>query len=145
MRIDHTTAQAIRHTAHCLLGCGIGEVLGMFIAASLGWDPMARVLLAVSLAFLFGYSFTYWGVRKHASSTREAIRTTLATDTISIATMELVANGIEIAIPGALMVMPSDPRFWWSLAIAMAIAFVVTVPVNRYMISRNPHVHHHHH
>lgn len=145
MKIDHTTAQAIRHTAHCLLGCGIGEVLGMFIAASLGWHAVGRVSLAVGLAFLFGYLFTYWGVRKHAKSTKDAIKTTLATDTISIATMEIVANGIEIAIPGALMVTPADPRFWWSLVVAMSIAFVVTVPVNRYMISRNPHAHHHHH
>lgn len=117
----------------------------MFIAASLGWDAFGRVALAVSLAFLFGYLFTYWGVRKHAASTKDAIRTTLATDTVSIATMEIVANGIEFAIPGALMVMPSDPRFWWSLAVAMGVAFVVTVPVNRYMISRKPHAHHHHH
>lgn len=141
--MDVTTQQAVRHTLHCLLGCGLGEVLGMFIAANLGWDPLGRVALAVALAFVFGYMFTYWGVRKHAASTKEAIRTTLATDTVSIATMELVANAMEFLIPGALMVHPTDPKFWWSLAVSMSIAFVVTVPVNRFLISKQPHNHHH--
>lgn len=145
MTIDHTTAQAIRHTVHCLIGCGIGEVLGMYIAAMLGWHGVDRILLAVGLAFLFGYSLTYWSVRKHAKSTSEAVRTTLATDTVSIATMETVANVIAFATPGALMAMPHDPHFWVSLTIAMGIAFIVTVPVNRYLISRDPHAHHHHH
>ncbi len=136
---------AIRHTAHCLVGCGIGEVAGMVIGASLGWEPMARIALAVGLAFLFGYSLTYWSVRKHAKSTGEAVRTTLATDTVSIATMEFVANLIEYVIPGALMVGVLDPKFWYSLSVAMGIAFIVTVPVNRYLISRNPEAHHGHH
>ena len=147
MQIDSTTKQAIQHTYHCLIGCGIGEVLGMVIATALGWEPYQKVRLAVGLAFVFGYALTYFGVRKHSSSTSEAIRTTLATDTVSIATMEVVANTMEFILPGALMVGLTSPVFWYSLAISMTIAFVVTVPVNRYMISRNPHIHsgHTHH
>lgn len=145
MRLDNTTRQAVQHTVHCLIGCGIGEVLGMFIGAMLGWDAIGRISLAIGLAFLFGYSLTYWGVRKHASSTREAIKTTLATDTVSITTMEIVANVTELLLPGAISSHPTDLSFWWSLAIAMGIAFVITVPVNRFMISKNPGQHMHHH
>lgn len=143
MAIDQKTQQAIRHTTHCLIGCGIGEVLGMLIAATFGWHRIGRLSLAIILAFLFGYSLTYRGVRKHTETSIEAIKITFATDTVSITTMELIDNTIEFIIPNALLVTATTFRFWWGLALSLSIAFIVTVPVNRYMISRNPHQHHH--
>jgi hypothetical protein len=142
MTLDALTKNAIRHTYHCLIGCGIGEVVGMFIAASLGWDKIGRLSLAIILAFAFGYGLTYRGVRKEAKTAREAMQITVATDTVSIATMEVVDNTVEFLIPNALMVTPMQPRFWWGLAVSLLIAFVVTVPVNRYMMSRGSHHHH---
>jgi len=142
MVIDSTTRQAVRHTLHCLIGCGLGEITGMLIAAGLGWPRFGQLALAIVLAFLFGYSLTYYGVRRHAASRREAFKITAATDTVSIGVMELVDNAIELIIPNALLVMPDSPRFWWGLVLALAVAFVVTVPVNRLLISRNPHTHH---
>ena len=141
--IDATTKQAVRHTIHCLIGCGIGEIVGMLIAAALGWSRVGRLALAIVLAFSFGYYLTYRGVRKHTKTTQEAIKITAATDTASIATMEAVDNTMEFLIPNALMVTPNEPRFWWGLAVSLTIAFILTVPVNRYLISRNPHSHHH--
>ena len=143
MKLDHATKQAIRHTFHCLIGCGIGEVLGMVIAASLGWDKVGRIVLAVILAFTFGYLLTYIGVRKHTETASEAVKITLATDTLSIATMEFVANLVELLIPAALLASVVDPVFWYSLLIAMSVAFIITVPVNRFLISRQLHAHHH--
>ncbi|MGF7228735.1 MAG: DUF4396 domain-containing protein [Candidatus Saccharibacteria bacterium] len=143
MKIDNKTLQAVKHTTHCLIGCGIGEVLGMLIASGLGWHRLGRLSLAIMLAFLFGYSLTYRGVRKHTATAGEAISVTLATDTISIATMELVDNTIEFIIPNALLVTASSFRFWWGLALSLLIAFVVTVPVNRYMMGRSTQHHHH--
>ncbi|HEX3568937.1 MAG TPA: DUF4396 domain-containing protein [Candidatus Saccharimonadales bacterium] len=142
MAIDEKTKQAIRHTMHCLIGCGIGEILGMIIASLLGWHRVGRLSLAIILAFATGYTLTYRGVRKHTQTPREAIRITAATDTVSIATMEIVDNTIEFIIPNALMVTISQARFWWGLALSLAIAFVLTVPVNRYMISHGHHQHH---
>jgi Domain of unknown function (DUF4396) len=140
---DNVTKQAIKHTTHCLIGCGIGEIVGMLIASALGWQRVGRFPLAIVLAFAFGYALTYRGVRKQVQSSKEAIRVTAATDTVSIATMEVVDNTIEFIIPNALLVTAAQPRFWWGLALSLAIAFVITVPVNRYMISRNPHRHMH--
>ncbi|MCA9335194.1 DUF4396 domain-containing protein [Candidatus Saccharibacteria bacterium] len=145
MKIDTHTRHAIQHTFHCLIGCGIGEVTGMTIAALLGWGSVGRISLAVFLAFCFGYGLTYFGVRKQTATSGEAIRITLATDTISITTMEIVDNAVEFMIPNALMVQVTSPIFWSSLAISLAIAFVVTVPVNRYMMKRQSHGHHMHH
>jgi len=143
MNVDKLTRQATEHTLHCLIGCGIGEILGMVIASLLGWHRVGRLSLAIILAFVIGYSLTYRGVRKHVSTSKEAIKITAATDTVSIATMELVDNTIEFLIPNALLVTVAQPRFWWGLALSLAIAFVITVPVNRYMMSRGSHQHHH--
>jgi hypothetical protein len=143
MKVDDLTKQAIKHTVHCLIGCGIGEILGMLIASALGWHRLGRLPLAIVLAFVFGYSLTYYGVRKQVKSSKEAIKITAATDTVSIATMEVVDNTIEFIIPNALLVTATQARFWWGLALSLGIAFIITVPVNRYMISRNPHQHMH--
>lgn len=140
---DSITRQAIQHTTHCLIGCGIGEITGMFIAAAFGWSRLGRLSMAIILAFAFGYYLTYRGVRKHTQTAEEAIKITAATDTVSIATMEIVDNTMEFLIPNALMVTPTMPRFWWGLAVSLTVAFILTVPVNRFMIARNPHQHHH--
>ena len=142
INIDERTHHAIKHTLHCLLGCGIGEILGMLIAASFGWHRVERVILAIILSFAFGYLLTYRGVRKQTKTDSEAIKITMATDTISIGSMELVDNFIEFLIPNALVVTATSARFWWGLALALLVAFIITVPVNRYMMGRGSHLHH---
>jgi len=116
----------------------------MLIASALGWHRFGRLTLAIALAFLFGYGLTYRGVRRQALTSKEAVKITLATDTVSITSMEIVDNTIEWLIPNALMVSASSARFWWGLALSLTIAFVLTVPVNRYMMSKSPHPHGHH-
>src|SRR5665213_3434864 len=142
MKLDSRTRHAIKHTTHCLIGCGIGEILGMLIASEFGWHRIGRLSLAVVLAFFFGYLLTYRGVRKQTSSSIEAIKITTATDTVSIVSMEIVDNVIEFIIPNALLVTASSARFWWGLALSLSIAFIITVPVNRLMSGSHPsHVH----
>jgi len=142
MKFDSLTRQAIIHTRHCLTGCAIGEVLGMVIASSLHWHRLERVILATILAFFFGYLLTFRGVRRRSKNLQEATKIVLATDTISITSMEIVDNFIEYLIPKALTVTALTFRFWWGLALSLAVAFVVTVPVNRLMISRGAHHRH---
>ncbi len=136
MTIDIKTRHAIKHTVHCLIGCGIGEILGMLIASFLGWHRIGRLPLAIALSFFFGYLITYNGVRKETKTSKEALKITLATDTVSITSMELVDNTIEFIIPNALLVSAASPRFWWGLALSLTIAFFITVPVNRYIMTR---------
>jgi hypothetical protein len=144
MSVDTQTKHAIEHTVHCLIGCGIGEIVGMLIASFFGWHRIGRLSLAIILAFSFGFYLTYRGVRKDNKTAKEAIKITVATDTVSITTMELVDNTIELIIPNALLVTATQFRFWWGLALSLSIAFIITVPVNRYMISMNPLQQHHH-
>ncbi|SDN25337.1 protein of unknown function [Lentzea albidocapillata subsp. violacea] len=140
--MDHTGAQssltklAVSATLHCLTGCAIGEVLGMVIGTALGWSNLATIALAVGLAFVFGYALTIRPVLKSGLPLRTAIRVALAADTVSIAVMEIVDNGVMLAVPGAMEAGVASWLFWVSLAFALAVAFVVTVPVNRWLISR---------
>ena len=127
---------ALSATLHCLTGCAIGEVLGLAIATALGWHDLPSILLAIVLAFAFGYGLTMRPLLAGGMAFRQAVRTALAADTTSIVTMELVDNAILLLIPGAMAAGLTDALFWGSLAVSLAIAFVVTLPVNRWLIAR---------
>ncbi|MFI9238621.1 DUF4396 domain-containing protein [Streptomyces sp. NPDC053079] len=138
---------AARATAHCLTGCAIGEILGMAVGTALAWGNAPTMALAVVLAFLFGYSFTLYAVRGAGLGPKAAVRVALAADTVSIALMELVDNGIIALVPGALDAHLTDALFWYALLGGFAVAFVVTTPVNKWMIGRGKghavaHTHH---
>jgi hypothetical protein len=133
---DGSWSTAVAATLHCLTGCAIGEVLGLVIATALGWGNVASIWLAVVLAFVFGYGLTMRSVLGHGLSLRQAIAIALAADTVSILTMEIVDNAFIVAVPGAMEAGLADALFWTSLAASLAIAFALTVPVNRWMIAR---------
>ncbi|MFG2140690.1 DUF4396 domain-containing protein [Streptomyces sp. NPDC048650] len=138
---DHSGATAgwttaARATLHCLTGCAIGEVLGMVIGTALGWHNAPTTILAIILAFAFGYALTLRGVLKAGVGFRTAFRIALAADTLSIAVMELIDNGVIALWPGAMDAQLSDVLFWGTLAASLALAFVVTTPVNKWLIGR---------
>ena len=139
----HTTAEgraltrlAVSATLHCLTGCAIGEVLGMVIGTALGWSDLRTVALAVLLAFLFGYAFTIGPVLRSGLRLSAAVPVALAADTVSITVMEVVDNAVMLLVPGAMDAGLGSWLFWGALAFALAVAFVVTVPVNRWLIAR---------
>ncbi|MFA5003805.1 MAG: DUF4396 domain-containing protein [Candidatus Saccharimonadales bacterium] len=141
--LDTPTKHAIQHTTHCLVGCGIGETLGSAIGAQLMWPNIWQTVLAVVLAFAFGYGLTFRGARKMGMNSRESGRTALRTDTISITSMEIIDNTLEWLIPGAMNALVASWLFWWSMAVSLAVAFIITVPVNRYVMLRSgAHMHH---
>ena len=147
--MDSSWRTAITATRHCLTGCAIGEVLGMVIATAAGWGNAASIAISVVLAFFFGYLLTFLGVRRSGLPLAAAVRVALAADTVSILVMEIVDNALLLAWPAAMDAGLADLLFWGSLAIALAVAFVVTVPVNRAMIARGlghakVHAHHDH-
>jgi membrane protein implicated in regulation of membrane protease activity len=65
-----------------------------------------------------------------------AVRVALAADTVSIAVMELIDNTVMVAVPGAMDAGLSQGPFWLSLAGSLALAFLLTTPVNRWLMSR---------
>ncbi len=140
---------AVRATVHCLLGCGIGEVLGMVIGTAFGWHAAATVVLSVALAFVFGYLLAIRPLVSSGMTVREAMPVVLAAETLSITTMEVVDNLLMLVIPGAMDAGLASARFWLALAASLGIAFVLTVPVNHWLIARGrghalTHAHHAH-
>jgi hypothetical protein len=143
-----TWRAAAQATLHCLTGCAIGEVLGMVLGTALGLPNPAVIVLSVVLAFVFGYTLTMRGVLRAGVDARTAFRVALAADTVSIAVMEVVDNTVVVGVPGAMDAGLGDALFWGSLALSLVIAFVVTTPVNRWMIGRglgHAVVHEYHH
>ena len=127
---------AAQATLHCLTGCAIGEVLGMVIGTAAGLPSTTTVILSVGLAFAFGYGLTMRGVRRAGVGLRSAFLVALAADTVSVAVMELLDNAVMLAVPGAIAAGLDSTLFWVSLAGSLAVAFVLTTPVNRFMIGR---------
>jgi Domain of unknown function (DUF4396) len=142
------TRTAVSATLHCLTGCAIGEIAGMALATWWGWGNAGSIVLSTVLAFAFGYSLAMRPVLAAGVGLRGALGVALAADTVSIAVMELADNGFMLAVPGALDAGLDDALFWGSLAASLAVAFVVTVPVNRALIARGKghavaHAYHH--
>ncbi|MEV5973571.1 DUF4396 domain-containing protein [Streptomyces sp. NPDC051921] len=141
-------AMAAQATLHCLTGCAIGEVLGMIIGTALGWGNLPTMALAIVLAFFFGYALTLRGILKAGVDFATAFKVALAADTLSIAVMEIIDNGVIALWPGAMDAHLSEPLFWIVLAISLGVAFVLTTPVNKWMIGRGKGhavVHQYHH
>ncbi|RKS80539.1 uncharacterized protein DUF4396 [Motilibacter peucedani] len=142
------TRTAVSATLHCLTGCAAGEVLGMVLATWWGWGNVAAIVLSVVLAFVFGYSLSIRPVLASGLPFGRALRVALAADTVSILSMEVVDNLVIVVVPDALDAGLDEALFWWSLVVSLAIAFVVTVPVNRALIGRGKghavmHAYHH--
>ena len=143
------TRTAISATVHCLTGCAIGEVAGLALATALGWSNGASIAASILLAFVFGYSLTMIPLLRTGLTAREALPLAFASDTFSIATMEIIDSLVVLAVPGAMAAGLGDPLFWGSLAFALFVAFWAAVPVNRWLIARGKghaaiHAHHQH-
>ncbi len=131
--LDRVAALA---TLHCLTGCAIGEVLGMVIGTAVGLGNPATIALSVLLAFLFGYALTMLPLLRAGLAFSVALPLAFASDSFSIAVMEIVDNGVLLAVPGAMDAGLGDALFWGSLAFSLGVAFVVAFPLNRYLIAR---------
>jgi hypothetical protein len=139
---------AFSATVHCLTGCAIGEVMGLVLGTAFGLSNGTTIALSIVLAFFFGYSLTLLPLLRSDLSLRQALPLAFASDTLSIATMEIVDSLIVLAIPGAMNAGLADPLFWGSLAVALFIAFWAAFPVNRWLIARGKghavvHAYHH--
>lgn len=144
--LDRLAASA---TTHCLTGCAIGEVLGIVIGTALGWRNLPTIALAIVLAFFFGYLLTSVPLLRSGLGLRAVVPIALAADTLSITIMEITDNAFLLLYPGAMEAGLGDALFWWTLAAALAIAWVCAFPVNRWLIARGRghavvHAHHDH-
>ncbi|MCB1377188.1 MAG: DUF4396 domain-containing protein [Alphaproteobacteria bacterium] len=141
---------AFQATLHCMTGCAIGEIAGMVIGTALGWGMWETVGLAVTLAFITGFALTMIPLIRSGMPLKRALGIAVAADFVSVSVMEIVDNAVMMAIPGAMAAGPLDLFFWASIAVALAIAFAVALPINLWLIKRGKghaviHAQHGHH
>lgn len=108
---------------------------------------MGTVALSVTLAFAFGYLFTIKPFVKNGVELRTALGLAFASDTLSIATMEVIDNAVMLIVPGAMDAGIGTILFWGSLGVSLILAFIAAVPVNRWLLSKgrgHALVHHYH-
>jgi len=133
---DALNRLAFSATVHCLTGCSIGEVLGMVIGTALSLGSGSTIALAVVLAFLFGYLLTMRPLLRAGVALRTALGLAFASDTASIAIMEIVDSTTMLVIPGAMDAGLGDFRFWGSLALSLLTAGLAAFPIVRWLIAR---------
>jgi hypothetical protein len=131
-----TRAMAVSATLHCLTGCAVGEIAGLMIGTAIGLSTGWTIVLAVGLAFFFGYTLSTLPLLKGGLGFRTALSVVLAADTLSIATMEVVDNLVMALIPGAMDAGLVNSIFWVGMMIALTVAFFAAYPVNRYLLRR---------
>ncbi len=130
-------SMAVSATLHCLTGCAIGEISGLVIGTALGIGTLWTIVLAVFLAFVFGFALSTIPLIKTGMGFFAALSIVAAADTLSIATMELVDNLVMAVIPGAMDAGIVNPIFWLAMPLALTAAFFAALPVNKYLLRRN--------
>lgn len=134
--VNHNLKTAIMATIHCLIGCSIGEVGGMIISSYFEFSNLTSILISIILAFIFSYTLTLIPLIKHGLGFKKSLSIGIASDTISISTMEIMDNLVIILIPAALNAKIYDLLFWQSLIASLIVAFIVTIPVNLFLIKK---------
>ena len=123
-------------TLHCLTGCAIGEIMGLLIGTALGFSAWQTLALAVALAFFFGYTLSTLPLLKAGETFGKALTVVFAADTLSVATMELVDNGVMAVLPGAMEAGLGNGLFWAAMALALFVAFLAAFPVNLALLKK---------
>lgn len=123
-------------TIHCLTGCAIGEILGMVLGAAFHWDTMTTIVVATILAFGFGYSLTLLPLLRSGLGAGMAFGLAFASDTLSIAVMEVIDNMVMMIIPGAMDAPLDSFLFWGAMGISLLLAGLAAFPLNRWLIAR---------
>jgi hypothetical protein len=127
---------AISATTHCLTGCAMGEILGVFLGTAFGWGNLETIALAVGLAYVFGFGLTSLPLFKAGLSFAAIVPIALAADTVSITIMEVIDNAIVLVIPGAMDAGVDELLLYASVAAGFAVAYPFAFLANRYMIAR---------
>ena len=108
----------------------------MIIGTVLDCGNLATIVLAIVLAFLFGYSLTALPLVRAGIALGTVVGLAFAADTFSITVMEITDNAVILIVPGAMEAGLDDPLFWGSLAFSLAVAWIAAFPFNRWLIAR---------
>jgi len=133
---ENHVSLAFKVTWHCLIGCGIGEVVGMVISTALGWGNVESIVFSVFLGFVFGFALGVRPLLQAGFPIKKALRTVLVAEGLSIAVMEAFEVATEVLTPGVMSAHLDDAVFWFGMALALVVGFVAAFPVNLYFIKK---------
>jgi len=123
-------------TLHCLVGCSIGEGIGLMLGSALALAAWPTMLLATLLGFVSGYGFGLWPLVRRGQTWLQAWRAIWLGETVSIAVMELAMNFTDYHL-GGIGAAVIEPRFWLGYGAAIAAGFVVAWPLNAWLLRRH--------
>ena len=127
---------AISATLHCLLGCGIGEVVGMIVSTAMNISMMNATILSIILGFIAGLTLGVLPLIKAKFSYKNALKTVVIAEGLSIAVMEGFEVLTQWAIPGVMNAQLSDLIFWIGMLASLVVGFIAALPVNLMMIKK---------
>lgn len=133
---QNTFRLAVSATFHCLIGCGIGEVSGVIIGTAFGMDMISTMALAVILGFIGGLFLGILPLLRASFTFRNALKTVIVAEGLSIVVMEAFEVLTQIVIPGVMEAGLTEPIFWYGMIAALAVGFIAALPVNYVMIKK---------
>lgn len=128
---------AANATLHCLTGCVIGEVAGLVIGVSLGFEPWQTIALATFLAYGAGMTLGLVPVmRRQGVGFMDALRIIWIGEVVSIGVMEIVMNFVDYQMGGMTAPSVMTWMFWRGIAFAIPAGFLAAWPVNYWLLKR---------
>ena len=122
---QHTWQLASKNTLWCLTGCSIGDwgTILFFQLTGIGWSTLAIMLMAIVNGILTSIALETI-VLSRQMPVSAAFKTAIGMSLISMLSMEIAMNLVDVAITGGAMLT------WWILPIMFAAGFLAAVPYN---------------
>ena len=127
---------AFSATLHCLLGCGLGEVLGMSLGTWWHWSNFNTMILAIILGFVFGFLLGMVPLLRAGFTFKQAFRQVLIAEGLSIAVMETIEVLVQVNAPGVMDAHLTDWLFWKGMLLGLVAGFIAAYPVNLFFIRK---------
>jgi F0F1-type ATP synthase assembly protein I len=127
---------AMSATLHCLIGCGIGEVVGVIIGTAFGLDMITTMIIAVILGFIGGLLLGIVPLLRASFTFKNALKTVIVAEGLSIVVMETFEVLTQILIPGVMEARLTESIFWYGMFAALVVGFIAALPVNYVMIKK---------
>ncbi|WP_435362940.1 DUF4396 domain-containing protein [Haloarchaeobius sp. DYHT-AS-18] len=132
---DSLWRRAGRSVAHCFSGCGLGEVVGIVLAAGLlRLSTLGVAVTTFIFAYTAGFALTVGPLMQEGVGFTEAVMDALYSETPSITVMEVAAIGTDIWVAGEAYI--TEPLFWAGLVFSLSVGLVVAYPVNAFLVHR---------
>lgn len=127
---------ALSATLHCLLGCGIGEVVGMIITTAMNLNNVPSMIISILLGFVAGITLGVRPLRRHGFPFSKAFKTVVIGEGLSIAVMEAFEALTEASIPGVMNARINESIFWVGMFASLIVGFFAALPINYLLVKR---------